>query len=73
MQDTHTGYDIILISVSNISAITRITYPSLAITAQTGEKALVTWQPPNIGQHSGFKLKVGRELGNYDNNNNLII
>jgi len=31
---------------------------NLAITAQTGEKALVTWSPPSIGEHSGFKLKL---------------
>merc|ERR1719412_2740794 len=28
------------------------------ISVQTGEKAVVSWEPPLVGQHSGFKLKV---------------
>ena len=31
---------------------------NLAIAPQTGEKALVTWDPPSVGKHSGFKLKL---------------
>merc|ERR1719216_562576 len=30
----------------------------MSISVQTGEKAVVSWEPPLVGQHSGFKLKV---------------
>ena len=30
----------------------------MSITVQTGEKAVVSWEPPQVGSHSGFKLKV---------------
>merc|ERR1711892_250649 len=31
---------------------------NLEIDVQSGEKAVVSWEPPLIGRHSGFKLKV---------------
>lgn len=31
---------------------------NLEIDVQSGEKAVVSWEPPLVGRHSGFKLKV---------------